>query len=84
VAGAGLGSASLPCGAPEVAVADFWLEGAAPSAWPAGVRVEGAPEQPVTARQPTTIIAGNAGSAGSAASTGRTLPQKPSFIARSG
>jgi hypothetical protein len=67
-AGAGLGSASLPCGAPLGAGADFWLElaGAALSAWPAGVWVEGAPEQPRSARPPVAMIAGSATVAASA------------------
>jgi hypothetical protein len=78
-AGAGLGSASLLCGAPEEAVADFGLDGVAPSAWPAGVRVEGAPEQPATVRPPAAA----AKIALKPAAT-TTLPPKPCFIARSG
>jgi len=76
-AGAGLGSASLPCGAPLGAGADFWLEleGDALSAWPAGVWVEGAPEQPRSARPPMAMIAGSAMVAASPVIAGRIAPE---------
>jgi hypothetical protein len=76
-AGAGLGSASLPCGAPEGAGADFGLEleDAALSAWPAGVWVDGAPEQPRSARLPVATIAGSAMVAASPAITERIAPK---------